>query len=223
VRGRTILLSFFLLFISISGHSQDDDFGIWYGINSEYAINKKLEVDVSAMIRTFKNASRAEQMFLEAGVSQKLGKYNSIAASYRLTNMLEDDNNYHIRHKFLTDLKGTFPLNNFSFSTRLRLQMQSRTFVEDVGDKTLNFTGRFKFKCLYNIPKFPLNPYLCIETFSPLFESAEKIIGKERLTAGIEYKIIKKHSIEAEYIFERDFLPRVSDISIISLNYNVKF
>jgi hypothetical protein len=223
VKGRIILLAFFFVIISRSSFSQDHDFGIWYAINTEASITKKLELDVSAMIRTFTNASKTEQFFLEAGTSYKFSKYISVAGSYRLSNMLEDDDQYHVRHKFLTDLKGTIPLSDFSFSARLRLQMQSRTYIEDVGDDASNFTGRFRVKCLYNIPKFPVNPYVCIETFSSLFEESEKIIGKERFTAGFEYKIIKKHSIEAEYIFERDFIPKIADISIIAINYNVKF
>jgi len=216
-------LSFFIIAICKSGYSQNHDFGIWYGVNSEFSINKKLELDLSAMVRTFENASKTEQLFLEAGASYKFSKHISAAGSYRLTNMLEDDDQYHLRHKFMTDLKGTLPLNDFSFSARFRLQLQSRTYIEDIGDDASYFTGRFRVKCLYNIPKFPVNPYVCIETFSSLFEESEKIIGKDRFTAGFEYKIIKKHSIEAEYIFERDFIPRVSDISIVALNYNVKF
>jgi hypothetical protein len=223
VKGKIIFVSLLLSVFIIPVRGQNHDFGIWYGVNSEYSINKKLEIDVSAMIRTFANASKTEQLFLEAGASYKFSKIISVAGSYRLTNTLEDDDQYHLRHKFLTDLKGTLPVNDFSFSARLRLQMQSRTYVEDVGDAASKLSGRLRFKCIYNTPKFPVNPYICIETFSPLLEKTEKIIGKERFTAGIEYKIIKKHSIEAEYIFERDFIPRISDISIIALNYNVKF
>jgi hypothetical protein len=106
---------------------------------------------------------------------------------------------------------------------RLRLQVQSRTYYEPGDDNSPDLTGRIKFKGIYNIPKFPVNPYICFESFSPLFENSTRLLGKERFAAGFEYKIVKKHSIEAEYIFERDFLPRLSDISIISITYNVKF
>lgn len=216
-------MSFFVLSICKSGYSQNHDFGIWYGINSELAINKKLELDVSAMIRTFNNASKIEQAFIEAGLSYKFSKYISIAGSYRLTNSIEDDDLYHLRHKFMSDVKGSLPFKDFVFSARLRLQTQSRTYYEPGDDKTPDFTARIRLKCLYNIPKFPLNPYFAFESFSPLFVNFDKIFGKERLSAGFEYKIVKKHSIELEYIFERDYIPRISDISIISVSYNVKF
>lgn len=223
MKDKVTLLAFILVTIFRSGYSQDHDFGIWYGINTEFPLNKKAEIDLSAMLRTINNASKAEQSFLEVGTTYKFSKYISAAGSYRLTYMLEDDNKYHIRYKLLADLKGTLPVDNFTFSARFRMQMQSRTYIEDEGDKVSSFTGRLRFKCLYNIPKFPVNPYICIETFSPLFERFEKLVGKERISAGAEFKIIKKHSVEAEYIFERDFLPYISDISIIALTYNVKF
>lgn len=216
-------MSFFILSICKSGYSQNHDFGIWYGINSEFSVNKKLEIDVSAMVRTFNNASKMEQAYLEAGLSYKFSKYISIASSYRLTNNIEDDNLFHLRHKFMSDVKGSLPFKDFVFSARLRLQTQTRTYYEPGDDKTSHFTGRFKFKCHYNIPKFPLNPYATYESFSPLFENSVRLIGKERIAAGFEYKIVKKHSIELEYIFERDYIPRISDLSIISVSYNVKF
>ena len=41
--------------------------------------------------------------------------------------------------------------------------------------------------------------------------------------AGVELRILKQHSVEVEYIFQRDYLPHISDINIISVNYNFKF
>lgn len=175
------------------------------------------------MLRTFNNASKTEQAFLEGGLSYKFNKYLSVGGSYRLTNTLEDDDKFHIRHKFMSDLKGTLPLNDFTFSARIRLQVQSRTYFEPGDDKTPDLTGRIKLKGIYNIPKFPVNPFLSFESFSALFENSDRLIGKERISAGIEYNIIKKHSVGAEYIYEKDFIPKNSVISIISLSYNVKF
>lgn len=216
-------MTFLILIISKSGYSQNHDFGIWYEINSEFAVNKKLELDLSAMIRTYDNASKTEQAFLEAGLSYKFSKFISIAGSYRLTNNIEDDELFHLRHKFMSDVNGSMPIKDFVLSARIRLQTQTRTYYEPGDDKTPDFTGRFRLKCLYNIPKFPVNPYFAFESFSPLFVNSNRIFGKERITAGLEYKIIKKHSVEIEYIFERDYIPRISDLSIISVSYNVKF
>src|SRR5450759_1148054 len=41
--------------------------------------------------------------------------------------------------------------------------------------------------------------------------------------AGVELRILKQHLVEVEYIFQSDYLPHISDINIISINYNFKF
>ena len=221
IRGLAVCL--FIFFIPKTGYSQSTDFGIWYGANGEYSLNKKIDIDVSAMIRTFDNASKIDQAFLEGGLSYKFNKYLSSAVSYRITENLEDNTEYHIRHKWFADIKCTLPLKNFSFSARLRFQIQKKTFYENPGDKIPDYHSRFKLKGIYKIPKFPVNPYLSIESFSAMFENSERLIDKNRFTLGFEYKIAKKHSVEAEYIYQRDYLPHISDINIISINYNIRF
>jgi len=223
VKNRILLIFILIFLFNKHLYCQIHDFGIWYGVNSELSVKKKLEIDVSAMIRTFEKATKIEQAFLEGGVTYKFNKFFSFGGSYRLTNNIEDDSQFHIRHKLMTDVKGTLPVNDFTFSARIRLQVQSRTYFEPGDDRTPDLTGRIKLKGIYNIPKFPVNPYLSFESFSPIFENSARLLGKERIAAGFEYKIVKNHSIEAEYIFERDFIPRISDISIISVAYNVKF
>jgi Protein of unknown function (DUF2490) len=204
-------------------YSQSDDFGIWYGINAGFPLAKKLDINVSTVIRTFNNASKINQGYLEGGVSYKFNKYLSVAGSYRFIDNRENNSEFHIRHKWFADVKGSFPLENFLFSARFRFQIQTKTFIENEKDRIPDYHGRIKLKALYKIPEFPVNPYLSVESFSPMFVSSERLIDKNRFTIGFEYKITKIHSIEAEYIFQRDFLPHLSDIHIISINYNLKF
>lgn len=219
---RLSICIFILIFPKLV-YSQSDDFGIWYGFNAGYSLAKKLDINVSTVIRTFNNASKIEQAYLEGGVSYKFNKYFTTAVSYRIINNLEDDSEFHIRHKWFADIKGSFPLGNFSFSARFRFQVQTKTFFENAKDRIPDYHGRIKLKAVYKIPEFPVNPYLCIESFSPLFENSERLIDKNRFTSGFEYKITKKHLMEAEYIFQRDFLPHLADMHIISINYNIKF
>lgn len=220
---RILTVCLFIFFIFVPGHTQSADFGIWYGLNGEKSINKKIAIEMSAMIRTFNNASRIDQAFLEAGISYKFNKHLSSAASYRITDNHEDNLEYHIRHKWFADIKGSLPLGNVEFSARLRFQIMKKTFYEDAGDKIPDYHSRIRLKGVYKIPKFPVNPSISIESFCAMFENSERLIDKNRLTLGLEYKISKKHSVEAGYIFQRDFLPHVSDINIISVDYNISF
>jgi len=220
---RKLLICFSIFIISQFAYCQNDDFGIWYGLNAEYSINKKWEVDLSPMVRTFMNASTIEQAFLEGGVTYKFNKHFSAALAYRLTENRESNSEYHIRHKYFADLKGSEDLWLFSFTGRFRFQRQDKTFFDSKNDKIPDYYGRFKIKSKFRTPSFPVNPYVYIETFCRMFEETKKRFDKNRFSIGFEYKISKKQSAEAEYIFERDFLPHLLDTNIVSLNYNINF
>jgi hypothetical protein len=217
------LAGIFLFLSALPALSQSNDFGIWYSVGLKHEIGNKLELNVSAVVRTFENAGRVDQGFLEAGVDYKLLKFLNAGLYYRLSDALEDDSKYHIQHKLFLDVRGTAKLSDLSLSARLRFQSRFRTYFEYVDDKIPDYTLRLKLKAGYNTPSFPVNPYVYYEPFFPLNKDPERVLGKFRAAAGIEFKISKKHSIDAEYIFERDYLPDISNINLISLSYNFKF
>ncbi|MCX6329518.1 MAG: hypothetical protein NTZ85_08420, partial [Bacteroidia bacterium] len=65
--------------------------------------------------------------------------------------------------------------------------------------------------------------YLYGELFIPMFSREDEAVEKYRLSTGIEYSLSKKHSIEAEYIFEHDYRPDLVNSHILSICYNLKF
>ncbi len=219
---RKLAALFLLTSLASITYSQDDDFGIWYGVSAEHNLIKNLQLDLSGSIRTFQNASRIEEGFLEAGLTYKFIKYLSIGASYRFTEF-RDNEIYHPRHKWFVDLKGSLPVGDFEISGRIRLQERYKTYFEDENDKIPRTHIRYKLKVFYNIPSFPVNPYLSTEIFCPISSDKKRSIDKTRYMAGLEYNFTKKQSVEAEYMFQRDYLPHISDINIISLGYNLKF
>jgi hypothetical protein len=195
------LFTLFLLFSpTLISFSQGDDFGIWYGISAEHKLIKNLELDLSGNIRTYQNASRIEEGFLEAGLTYKFIKNISIGGSYRFTEFRDDNESYHPRHKWFVDLKGDLPLGDLDISARIRLQERYKTYFMDENDRIPRTHIRYKLKVLYNIPSFPVNPYLSAEIFCPISSEKKRSIDKNRLMAGVEYNINKKHSVEAGYI-----------------------
>jgi hypothetical protein len=220
---RRISILIFTFLLSIAAVAQDKDFGIWYGVTGSHDLSKKLELNISAEVRTFSNASKIDEAFLEGGLAYDFNKYFSLGGSYRLSKSIEDNDSYYYRHKFMLDLKGTLPAGNFTFSGRLRFQARSLTYIKDDQDDKPDYTGRFKLKAVYKTPVFPINPYVYVESFSPLFSDKTRSVEKIRYSAGLDFKIAKNHSVDLEYIFQRDYLPHVSDISIISVNYNIRF
>jgi hypothetical protein len=212
-----------LLCISFPSFSQKKDFGIYYGLNGEIKIVKNLEFDLSANIRTLDNASKISQIYIDGGLMYKFNKILSAGAGYRFTEFFEDDDLYHPRHRWYSELRVKLPAGDFEFFTRIRFQQSFKTYFENESDKEPYESLRFRLKALYNIPSFPVNPYIAAESYLPLFSDTERKIEKNRFMAGAEYKISKKHSVELEYMFQRDFIPKIKDRNIISVNYNFKF
>lgn len=220
---KRLIVPLLLLLAAGSVYGQDSDFGVWYEVNAEKSLSKKFDINGTVMIRTFDNASTLDEAFLELGVSYNLNKYVGFSGTYRIGNFLEDDDLYHIRHKWFGDIKGSLPTGNFVFSARVRLQIMTRTYFEDATDDKAEYDGRLKLKGVYKIPDFPVNPYLSFETFTPVFRDEGRLIDKSRSTIGVEFKITKKHIFEMEYIYERDDVPHLSIIHIIALGYTFKF
>lgn len=212
----------FLIFLQLTVYSQEKDFGIWYGISAEHKLSGKLVIDLSADIRTFNNASKVEEVFLEGGMTYGFNKNFAIAGSYRLSDNIENNKSFYFQHKFFLDFKGNMPLGNFSLNGRLRFQTRTKTYFKEISDDHPDYTGRIKLKIVYKTPVFPVNPYMFVETFTPLFSGSTRTIEKERLGAGFDLSIAKHHSATLEYIFQRDYLPHLSDINVISITYNIK-
>ncbi len=192
-------------------------------MDADRRIVKKLDLKLSSQIRTFNNASKINQALIEGGVGYKFNKYFSAAASYRYTLKLEDDTRYHSRHKWFAEMKGSVPINDFTISARFMLQIMKRTYIEDKDDEISKYVGRIRLKAEYDIPKFPLNPFLSLESFTPLFEESEVLIDKERFATGFDYKINKKNGLEISYILERYSLPDALFYHVISLKYELSF
>lgn len=217
------LLLFLLICIAQFTFSQEKDFGIWAGISAEKELIRNLDLNFDVNLRTYHNVSEIEEAFFDIGFNYKFNKYLSAALSYRYTQFREDDELFHPRHKWFADVKGKLPLGDFDISARFRFQQRYKTYFEDENDRESKEVGRLKLKAIYDIPSFPLNPYLSSELFFPMFSGSERTIEKDRFMAGFEYNISKKNSIEIEYMFQRDFFPKLSDMNIISVNYNIKF
>jgi len=201
--------------------SQDKDFGRWYGISLTKDITDKLTFEGGGSIRTFQFGTKIEQAFGEAGLEYGFTDFFSAAVSYRLADFSEIEyDGHYFQHKFFFDLKGKFDISVIDFNTRLRLQTRIKTSEYDTDN---NSTGRLRLKATFKTPSFPVNPFIYVETFSPIFRNANKFISKYRLCGGIEININKKHSVEVGYLFDRDYIPDLVDSHIIVLDYNIKF
>lgn len=218
-----ILFLLLLLMTCASAYSQESDFGLWYEVNAEKSLGKKFDLSGSLNVRTFENASTVDKAFLELGASYDPNKYLGFAGSYRIGSYLEKDDLYHRGQQIFTDIKGSVPVNNFEFSTRVRLQITKRSYSKEGSSNPTEYDGRIKLKGKYKIPHFPLDPYLSFEIFTPMFRSSEQFVSKSRSTAGVDYKISKKHLAGMEYTYQRDNTPHLKIINLITVSYTYRF
>lgn len=216
---------FILLFLIVfRSFSQDSDFGMWYNANVEIELAKKLDLDLSANLRTFQNTSKIDEVFGEAGFTFKIIKGLSASATYRLTSQYEDkEDGYYLRHRLMGDMKGTVEVGRFDFSGRIRIQRETKTYYRDDNDLIPNNFLRLKFKSTYRTNNFPVNPYVSYEAFARIFEESTQAFEKFRYSVGAEYKINKNHSFELEYLYQKDYYPKVRRLNVISVGYNLKF
>lgn len=213
---------FVLISTAAFTHAQKKDFGLWYSIAAEKEILKDLDLEVDVNLRTYHDAKEIEEGFADLGLGYKFNDHFSAGISYRYTQMREDDELYHPRHKWFADFRAKTVLGDFDVSGRIRFQQRYKTYFEDENDKESKEHLRFRIKAAYDIPNFPLNPYVTTELFLPIFDHVSRTVDKQRFTGGIEYNVSKKHSIELEYMFQRDFFPDWTDMNIISVNYSIK-
>jgi len=202
--------------------AQEKDFGIWYSIAAEKEILKDLDLEMDVTLRTYHDTKEIEEGFADLGLGYKFSKHFSAGISYRYTQMREDDELYHPRHKWFADFRAKTAFGGFDVSGRIRFQKRYKTYFEDENDKESKETIRFRIKAAYDIPKFPVNPFVTSELFLPVLDSGRRTVDKQRFTGGFEYNITKKHSIELEYMFQRDFFPDLLDMNIISVQYSIK-
>lgn len=215
-------LAVLVTLLPLSLFSQTKDFGIWYGASAGIPITRYLEFNLGGEIRTFEDASKVNEGFGEIGLSLKLIKFLSVAGTYRLTSKIEHEAGYYLRHKFMADIKGKTNIGRVGLSCRLRFQDQVRTYIKNATDEEPDYYGRIKLETNYNIPKSHFEPVLYFETFARLFRSTEKRFDKYRLSAGLDYNISKKQRVGVAYIFQKSYLPGLSDMNILSLSYDFK-
>jgi hypothetical protein len=210
---------FILIISSGKAKGQEKDFGAWFGAEIDHSFSKKLDASLKASYRTFKDINILDEAFVEGELSYNINDYLSFAGSYRLAEVSDGNDGNHIRHKLFAIVKGKVPVDRFTFSARVMLQTTIRTYVEDEDDKKVFYTGRLKLKAAYNIKNFPVDPYIGFESFTKMKLNQDNVIDKSRFSAGFDYKISKKHSVQLEYILERDAIPELYFIHIVSVSY----
>jgi predicted porin len=221
IRTTVLILFAFLLPAAVAG--QKTDFGIWYEAKAEKKIIGNLRLDLETSIRTDRNAAHIDKYYIEPGIRYKFNDYLAAGLYYRLIKQNEDDGNYHVRHRWFLQVKGTAPeLYRFTFALRSRIQQQIKTYIEDPHDEVPGWYHRLRFELDYDIRGLPLKPYVNVEMHTMLFSPNEYTADKWRSMIGAEYTFNKRHTFGLEYIYNDSRVTKPAYENILGVTYSVK-
>ena len=213
----------FTLIFSVAAAGQDTDYGIWYEASASKDIWKDLRFDFEASIRTNENARNIDKFYFEPGLRYKFNDYFNAGVYYRFIDQKEKDGNYHPRHRWFLQMKGTAPsVARFTFSVRYRIQQQFKTYIEDPEDEEPQWYQRIRFELAYDVKGVPLKPYINAEMHTELFSPNEFVADKWRSMVGIEYTIHKKHTVGLEYIYNDSRVTKPPYENLLGITYSVK-
>lgn len=212
-----------VVLLPVTAEAQKTDFGIWYEAKAEKKIIDNLRFDLEASIRTDQNASHIDKFYIEPGFRYKFNDYLAAGLYYRLIEQKEKDGNYHARHRWYIQVKGTAPsLYRFTFAARYRIQQQFRTYIKDPDDEIPGWYQRLRLELDYNIKGIPLKPYINAEMHFRLFNPNDYTVDKWRSMVGAEYTFNKKHTFGLEYIYNDSRVTKPSYMNVIGVTYSVK-
>ena len=175
--------------------------------------------------RTDQNASKVEKFYFEPGLRYKFNDYFAAGIYYRFTEQRETIDKsegiyeFHPRHRWFVQLKGSLPVNRFTLSARYRFQEQFKTYIEDPEDEIPMWAHRLRLELDYDIKGLPLKPYASVEMQSELFASNDIMIEKWRYIVGADYTFNKKHTVGLEYIYNVSKDSKPAYMNVIGMTY----
>jgi hypothetical protein len=192
-KTRQIIIAFLLILFVGKSYSQhiENQFQTRSSIELSKKIFKKLKFDFSQEIRWNQNFKIAEYQF-KSEISFKALDFLTLSANYRLIGDVKEASETEFLHKY--QFKSVFKTKINRFKPGIRLSYTNYA-DDDENDKFLRYKGFIS----YDIPNCKITPKTSFEIFHQLSISS---VFKYRYTAGIEYKISDKLSLQALYKFD---------------------
>lgn len=242
------VVALFLACHGMPARAQGDDVGLWLSAGVEKGIGKRWTVGAEGEMRTRDDIGTVDRWSVGVEGEYKIVKGLKVSGGYTL---LYDNNaaktTYHsdgtpnngrasywgLRHRFNVSLTGKVAWGDIAVSLRERWQYTYRhektverydydnewwedTKVKGKGRNVL----RSRLRVEYSIPKTHIEPYADVEIFNAWS------LQKTRYTAGIDWRLTKKHGIGIYYRYQNvddDDEDNDPDSHIIGVEYKFKF
>ncbi|MBK7030138.1 MAG: DUF2490 domain-containing protein [Bacteroidales bacterium] len=216
------LLPFILLVLilaSINGNAQVNDAGLWVSGTAQKNLSETFAVQLSQEVRIMENVTEASTVFTDLGVDYRISKPLKLSIHYRHTFDRRLDDSYDRKSRFYTDLSGRIKLKPLVFQIRERIQSE---FVPNNSrvNTTPEWYSRTKAQIKLDLDK-NWSPYLFSEGFTPLNPGSDLLIDKIRYGGGLEFQILKKHTIDAAYMIQSKFQDERETDFIFVVGYSI--
>ncbi|MBN1950574.1 MAG: DUF2490 domain-containing protein [Bacteroidales bacterium] len=203
MREKLFILSLFVLIIRAPLFAQVRDFGLWTTIEAQKEWNK-WDFCANAEIRTAENSTKYHRGSFGLNAGFHLIKPLKLGLSYEYINF--NDTEYadlQSRQRYAFYFQGKQRFGDFKIDLREKYQRtvkDERDRVEEDGTYdhySINpeWVWRNRIRVYYNIPHFPINPSLSVETFYQLNNPDRNRFSQMRYKLALDYKLNKHNKV----------------------------
>ncbi len=221
-----LIIGFSLFYSNIYGQTTSDA-SLWMSVAVDKKLNKNHEFYAKFQSRLSDNFSTYNYSFVDFGLSNRITKNIKFDFSYVLNTRRRYENEgfvYIPRHQIYANI--TFKRNIMRFRIANRNQVQ--TDLEDG-----NFDGsrmgtdyfyRNKTTIKYKTSK-KIEPYIYYEWYLRMNHQRDRedFIYRQRMSAGLEYRISKRKSISCFYMLQRQIRSGPDFVNAFGVTYNYSF
>jgi len=204
--------------------SQYQDFECWTELSVESEVAKDIEVSLTEEFRFNQNATYFNDWLNTLGLIYKIDKHFKIGGGYRFGIERDLENGREYSHRFYADGAAKYKLHRWTGYYRLRYQADYSQIYSSNGGTTPDLFLRNRFLVNYNVPKWPILPFVSYEFFYRLNNPDGNSIENNRYTLGIEYRLLKDLTTGIYYRIQtkrgNNIKPKNIYVLGVSLNYS---
>ena len=221
------ILAFILFLCPEAVIAQASDWGLWTTVGIEKKLNKRWDIGFGSEYRWKEGTALTDQVRGSLDIDYKPWKFLKFGAGYVLiADKKKKKDIFVYRHRFKLDATASYKLKRITASWRLRMQatLYDKTEMDDDELDNYRWVARNRFGLKYNVPKLPLKPYAQFEVFNRMFSDITPGYYKNRISAGVEIGVGKRHELDIGYKRNSE----VSDderfnFDVISIGYKFMF
>ncbi|MCI2082300.1 MAG: DUF2490 domain-containing protein [Bacteroidales bacterium] len=224
----SLLLISVVTLLSPSAFAQSD-WGMWTTVETKHSlVPKKVQLGVGIQLHSKNNFTTLDKIKGMAELDYKFNRHFKIGVGYELI-YNHHKNEYEYQNKGIVKAATTFGIGRLDISMREQFQA-TRVNVISSSSSRINpkMYLRSKIKVKYDIPKSKLEPYVSGELYYFLTPPKDYVTKwtKIRYTAGCEWNIDKRNSIELFYRYARTYDSDDDDYdpaNVIGIGYALSF